>query len=139
MESLDIFIEYLDQLLVYHVILGILFAGIAILINQLIPYSFSEKPKDVKIRKIVFFGTLILVAIVSFLADTFWILPDIAEASPDVSNENQMLDLLEELKSTRIISLLITTLLCAGLYYGAAYYMKNSLKLFKCFSVFKFK
>jgi len=139
MESLDIFIEYWDSIIVYHVILGILFAGIAILVNQLIPYSFAEKPKDVKIRKFVFFGVLILVAIASFLADTYWILVNIANASPDVANDAQIADLIEELKTTRPISMIITLLTTAGLYYGAAYYMKNSLRLFKCFSVFKFK
>jgi len=45
---------------------------------------------------------------------------------------------LEEIYSVRVITALLSALIYAGVYYGIAYYLKT-IKLFKCYSVFKFK
>lgn len=137
MEILETFSDYFDTLLLWHVTLGVLFAAVALSVNQFLPYSFSDKPKDIMLRKFVFYGILILVAGLSFIIDTYYVsgmLVDDAGLS-----ENKAKDLLNALNSTRLISLFISLIVYSGLYYGLSLVLKNSFKKYKCFSVFKFK
>ena len=136
MESIEIFMEYCATLLVYHALIGILMAGIALAVNHYIPYSFVDKPKDVMYRKFVFFGILVLVFVISFLADTLYVMTSIIDDLGYKSTKAK--NALEEIYSVRVITALLSALIYAGVYYGIAYYLKT-IKLFKCYSVFKFK
>ena len=135
--DLEIFIENLSSLLPFHVALGLFFALLALTINHLLPYSFSKKPKDALLRKIVFYALIGVVLILSFVGDVFYLFDSIVEA--ESLSQAKAKHLLEDLNDTKIISALFSLIVYVLSYFLIALLLKNYYSLFKCFSVFKFK
>jgi len=141
MEAIEILSTYFI-VIIYHLVFGVLFAAIALGINYYIPYTFSDKPKDNFYRKIVFYGILVLILAMSLLGDLFYVWPStLADHNlGDVFDPNNKRGNREfvKVKSTLIITCLLTLIAYGGLYYGIASAMLKS-NLRKCYSVFKFK
>ena len=135
--DLEIFIENLSSLLPFHVALGLFFALLALTINHLLPYSFSKKPKDALLRKIVFYALIGVVLILSFVGDVFYLFDSIVEALglPEKKAGRE----LQDLNETKLISALLSVIVYVLSYYLIAFLLKKYYSLFKCFSVFKFK
>jgi hypothetical protein len=135
--DLEIFIENLSSLLPFHLAIGLFFALLALTINHLLPYSFSKKPKDGLFRKIVFYALIVVVLILSFVGDVFYLFDSIVEA--ESLSQAKAKHLLEDLNDTKIISALFSLIVYVLSYFLIALLLKNYYSLFKCFSVFKFK
>ena len=135
--NLDVFIEHFSSLLPFHVAIGLFFALAALTINHLLPYSFSKKPKDALLRKIVFYALIGVVLILSFVGDVFYLLESIVEALglPEKKAGRE----LQDLNETKLISALLSVIVYVLSYYLIAFLLKKYYSLFKCFSVFKFK
>ena len=135
--NVDVFMQYLSSLLPFHVALGLFFALVALTINHLLPYSFSKKPKDGLLRKIVFYALIGVVLILSFVGDLFYLLESIVEALglPEKRAGRE----LQDLNETKLISALLSVIVYVLSYYLIAFLLKKYYSLFKCFSVFKFK
>ncbi|MCX6190699.1 MAG: hypothetical protein NT109_00265 [Flavobacteriia bacterium] len=136
---MDLIASLFDNIavLIWHIIIGLFFAGIILAVNHYVPYSFSNKPKDVMYRKFFFYVTLFIVFAFSWFFDLFYLNDSISDNSG--KDASYLTELIDDLAALIPLSAIISTIAYAGIYYAIALYMKNKLKLHKCFSVFKFK